>query len=154
MWIWCFLILRYARLENDMNFNVKVFQTGEECIAHLDEKPDIVVMDYFLPGMNGIETMKVIKKKLPIVPVIFLSAQNEGKTVLAALKAGAEDYVVKGKDAFGYLEESVLNSIRKIRENDEVFVLNFSIKKYETLIPILILVSIGFLISIVSLILG
>jgi two-component system, NarL family, response regulator DegU len=58
-------------------------------------KPDIVLMDIKLPGINGIEATKMIKKDYPDVEVIILSMYDEEEYVMESVKAGATGYVLK-----------------------------------------------------------
>ena len=65
-------------------------------LAHLleTEKPALVVLDLILPGTDGIELMDTVPE-LADLPVIFISGYGRDETVARALKAGAEDYIVK-----------------------------------------------------------
>jgi CheY-like chemotaxis protein len=79
------------------------FSYGEECIEKLGMNPDLVILDYiFVKGhskvMNGLEILTLIRERIPDISVIVLSGQESGNTVLELMKAGIEDYVVKGKD--------------------------------------------------------
>lgn len=75
---------------------VGIATNGEEAIemAH-DLKPDVVVMDVSMPKLNGIEATKQIKKDLPNVIVLALSAYGYHPYVLSALEAGAAGYLLK-----------------------------------------------------------
>lgn len=69
---------------------------GEEALALAkDGKPDVVVMDISMPGMNGIQATRRIKEELPEVAVLVLSAYGYYPYVLAALEAGAGGYLLK-----------------------------------------------------------
>jgi two-component system, OmpR family, response regulator len=62
------------------DFTVKTFATGELCLANLSNKPDVIILDYHLNGvdkdaMNGIETLDKIKEFNPDIPVVMLSSQ-------------------------------------------------------------------------------
>lgn len=66
----------------------------EACNLFLDFKPDIVLLDIMLPGMDGIEVLKWIRKNSNI-PVIMLTAKGETFDKVLALELGADDYIVK-----------------------------------------------------------
>ncbi len=57
--------------------------------------PDVVLMDYELPGLNGIEALKHLKSQLPRVPILMLTINDDEDTILGALKAGASGYLLK-----------------------------------------------------------
>ncbi|NQU84932.1 MAG: response regulator transcription factor [Mariniphaga sp.] len=59
------------------------------------EKPDICVLDVMMPGMDGFEVAKQIKKTKQEIPFIFLTAKNQKTDKLIGLKLGADDYITK-----------------------------------------------------------
>ena len=70
---------------------------GRQAIEKATEyKPDIVLMDISMPGMNGMEATRQIAKALPEVKVVVLSMHTNEDFVLQALRAGAAGYVLKG----------------------------------------------------------
>ncbi|MEI6817618.1 MAG: response regulator [Bacteroidota bacterium] len=102
------------------NFEVKVFPTGEECLEHLNEKPNIIILDFNLNGvnknaMNGIEVLKIIKKDAPDVEVIMLSGQEKIEVAVNTMKYGAFDYVVKNESSFHRAENALFNIIRRFK---------------------------------------
>jgi two-component system response regulator AtoC len=83
------------------------FQTGEECINNLHEKPDIVTIDYNLPGMNGLDLMEKIKAFDQGIMIIVVSGQEDLEVVLDTYKKGANDYIMKNDNLFANLENSI-----------------------------------------------
>ena len=84
---------------------VTTFITGEECLDHLSEKPDVVILDYYLNSVskdaaNGIEILKAIKKYDPDIHVIILSSQEHYGIAVQTIQKGAEQYVIKDENAF------------------------------------------------------
>jgi DNA-binding NarL/FixJ family response regulator len=61
----------------------------------LKDPPDVVLMDIGMPGMSGIEGIKVLKEKMPDLDVLVLTIQSESETVFDALCAGACGYLIK-----------------------------------------------------------
>jgi two-component system, OmpR family, phosphate regulon response regulator PhoB len=59
--------------------------------------PDLILLDYMLPGMSGVDVAKKLKHDLVTrrIPVIMLTARSEGAAVLAGLDAGADAYLIK-----------------------------------------------------------
>jgi len=75
---------------------LNTFQNAEEAIQHLPElKPDIVIMDINLPGMNGIECIRQIKGKSPGTQFMMFTVYENDEKVFEALKAGASGYLLK-----------------------------------------------------------
>src|SRR5262250_1663918 len=64
--------------------------------AVLTEKPDLVLLDVVLPGMDGISFLKLLRDQGNQVPVLMVSALDAAKTAVEALRLGAADYLVKG----------------------------------------------------------
>jgi YesN/AraC family two-component response regulator len=74
--------------------------SGQECLESLEkENVDVVVLDIKMPGMDGIETLKEIKKRYPIVEVILLTGHGAIETAVEGMKLGAYDYLLKPADA-------------------------------------------------------
>ena len=70
--------------------------SGEEALRLLQRTPvDLVLLDVRLPGMDGIETLGKIRQLHSELPVIMMTAYEDTATVIAALRAGAHDYLVK-----------------------------------------------------------
>jgi len=77
-------------------YQVKAFASAEAVIDALEsDPPDLILLDIGLPGMSGVEALKVIKEKCPEIIVIMITAYEDVETVLSAMKLGAYDYVVK-----------------------------------------------------------
>ena len=93
-------------------YQIYSFITAEECIITLKSiSPDVVIIDYNLPGMNGIELYEEIKEQLKSeVKVIMMSAIDDGNLVLDFIKKGVRDYVVK--------DEKVINTLISVIEGE------------------------------------
>lgn len=71
-------------------------QDGDGGLAALsDYTPDCVLLDYSLPGRNGIEVLKLLHERHPFIPVIMLTGQGNEKVAVAAMKHGAQNYISK-----------------------------------------------------------
>jgi DNA-binding NarL/FixJ family response regulator len=72
------------------------YGTGEAALAGIPaQKPDIVLVDINLPGMDGIELIAKLKLKLPELPMLILTTYEESTLIFNALRAGASGYLLK-----------------------------------------------------------
>lgn len=99
------------------DFNVKTFALGELCVKALDLKPDIIVLDYHLDGidksaMNGLQTLDKIKNFNSDIPVIILSSQDKIEVAVNCMRHKAFDYVIKSETAFMRLQKIITNIFR------------------------------------------
>jgi DNA-binding NarL/FixJ family response regulator len=70
--------------------------TGEEAVRSIPPlKPDVVLMDIFLPRMSGIECTARLKTVLPKTPIVILTTSDDDEVVFRALQAGADGYLLK-----------------------------------------------------------
>jgi len=92
------------------------FLSGEECLKNIDRKPDIIIQDYLLDGINGIEVLKATRKKYPETEFIFLSGQNDIEVAINSMKYGAYDYIIKDQNAL----KKLTDKINKIMINHEL----------------------------------
>ncbi len=95
------------------NYKIYAFSNAEECLVSLKSiTPDVLVLDYYLPGMSGIDLYDKVKDDLPdAVKVIVLSSMDDGKLVLDFIKKGIRDYIVK--------DDNVIESLIAIIEGEE-----------------------------------
>lgn len=81
---------------SDEGFATDVVATGEECLRKLDESSyDLVFLDIWLPGIDGIETLRRMREKSPDTRVIMISGHATIATAVSATKLGAYDFIEK-----------------------------------------------------------
>jgi two-component system, OmpR family, response regulator len=107
-----FLKLLAIEFLDHADFVVETYATGELCVKHLDNNPDVIVLDYHLDGiqkkaMNGIETLDKIKAFNSDIPVIMLSSQDKIEVAVDCMHHRATDYVVKSETAFLRLQKII-----------------------------------------------
>jgi DNA-binding NtrC family response regulator len=79
--------------------NTAAVGSGEEALKILKEMPvDVVVLDVKMPGMDGIETLRQIKKISPLVEVIMLTGHANMEVAIEGMELGAFDYLMKPMD--------------------------------------------------------
>ena len=86
------------------------YSNCEDAIDNLNrDKPEIILMDIELPGMNGIQGTKIIKEKSPHSEIIMVTVYEDSELVFEALKAGASGYITKSAN---YME--LLSALEEI----------------------------------------
>ena len=105
------------------DFIIETYTTGELCIENLFRNPDVIILDYYLDGvdknaMNGIETLDKIKDFNPDIPVIILSSQDKIDVAINCMHHKAIDYVMKSETAFMRLQKIISDifSYKKIEK--------------------------------------
>ncbi len=102
------------------NMDVLPAYGGEESLQKLAEnkRVEVVVLDVKMPGMDGIETLKEIKKQFPLVEVIMLTGHATVESAIEGMKLGAFDYLMKPSD-IDLLVEKVTEAAAKKRRHEE-----------------------------------
>jgi two-component system OmpR family response regulator len=99
-------------LTKEIPHQIRQFKTGEECVEHLYENPDIIILDYNLnlyehDAANGLKILEIIRKKAPKIPVVFLSSQEKYSIALQSVQKGAVQYVMKDEQAFEKIDSMI-----------------------------------------------
>jgi two-component system OmpR family response regulator len=107
------------------DFVIHTFPTGEICLQNLALKPAIIVLDYYLSGIdknaiNGIETLDKIKAADPSISVIMLSSQDKIEIAVACMHHKAFDYVVKSETAFVRLQKTITSILQLDKVNKQL----------------------------------
>lgn len=107
-----FLKLLEIEFIQTADFLIETYPTGELCIQNLVNNPDIIILDYYLNGidknaMNGIKTLDIIKTYNSDIPVIILSSQDKIEVAIDCMHHQAFDYVVKSETAFIRLQKVI-----------------------------------------------
>ena len=77
-------------------YETRTVTSGESCLSELDSfKPDVILMDYQMPGINGIEVLKQIRSRDSRIPVIMMTGHGNVPVAVDAMKSGAFDYLSK-----------------------------------------------------------
>jgi len=113
-------IRRTLSIALDGRYRLADFGDAESAIeAARTDPPDLVLLDIGLPGMSGIEALPIFKRMNPAILVIVITAYEDVKSVVAAMKHGAYDYVVKPLN-LDTLEVSIRNALESIKLKKEV----------------------------------
>lgn len=120
------LIVEY--LSKNKFSNVKPFFSGEECVEAIrsGDAPDIIIQDYFLEKMNGVDVLRKVKQINPEPEFIFLTSHEDMEVAVNTIKFGAFDYIIKDKITL----DKVLDRIKKIMRIKSLERRNKEIQKY------------------------
>jgi len=79
------------------NYSVTFAHSGKDALVQLedDKEIDVVILDVKMPGVDGIETLKLIKEKWPFIEVIMLTGHSTLDSAIDAIKIDANDYLLK-----------------------------------------------------------
>jgi DNA-binding NtrC family response regulator len=95
--------------------------SGKEALRVLQEQSfDVVILDVRMPGMDGIETLKEIKKRSPLTEVIMLTGHGSIKSGIKRMELGAFDYVIKPADFEELFEKVNQAAERKMLHEERV----------------------------------
>ena len=80
-----------------LGYRAVLAEDGPRALALLDAGPwpDLVLLDVMMPGMDGLETLRAIRERAPSLPVVMVSVVGSARTIVEAMRAGANDYVSK-----------------------------------------------------------
>jgi two-component system nitrogen regulation response regulator NtrX len=104
----------------DEGYEAVTAESGEEGLERAEAAdPDLVLLDVWLPGMDGIETLRVLKERFPALPVLIMSGHGTIETAVRATKLGAYDFIEKplNLDKVLLSIEHALNATRLAEEN-------------------------------------
>jgi DNA-binding NtrC family response regulator len=113
-------ILTALRMTLDGKYLVNIAENGAEALKRFDEqRPDLLLLDIGLPDMSGMELLEKVKKTYPDVAVIMVTAVDEVRTVVKALKLGAYDYLQKPIDG-AEVKVTIRNALENRRLKDQI----------------------------------
>jgi len=108
-----------ARVLEDEGHTVAQALSGEEALGIAQqERPDLALLDIGLPGIDGLEVLSRLRRDVPEIAVVMITAQTSVKTAVAAMRAGARNYLAKpfGPDEIRAVVGEALETVRLRRE--------------------------------------
>ncbi|MEI7897286.1 MAG: sigma-54 dependent transcriptional regulator [bacterium] len=109
--IYGMILERHLALNPD--YDVQLFNNGQDLLKNLYRNPSVVSLDYSLPDFTGGELLKRVKQYNPGIQVVIVSGQDDIATAVTLLKEGAYDYLVKEENT----RQRLWNTILKIKEH-------------------------------------
>jgi DNA-binding NtrC family response regulator len=107
------------KLEQEYNFNIHNFDSGEDCLMNIDQHhPAIIILDYKLKKMSGVNVLNYVKLNYPEVYVIVVTEQKNIHTAIDIMRKGAFDYIQKSKTSMDDLRNSIYKVLADMNVND------------------------------------
>jgi DNA-binding NtrC family response regulator len=108
----------------DQGHSIATCASGEEALEKLPGfQPDLILLDYMMPGMNGLEVLKEIRRKGLDTPVVIITAHGTIERAVETMKEGAEDFLTKPFDP-DHLAIVVKKALERTRLREEVEILS------------------------------
>lgn len=81
---------------DDVGMAVLVALNGQQALTVLEQvEPDVILLDAVMPVMDGYECARIIRQRLPLIPIIFMTGLSDEKDIVKAFESGGTDYIVK-----------------------------------------------------------
>ena len=137
------LVKLYLDKYEEAKIEVLWKDNGSEGIeeAERNKEIDVILMDYFLPGINGLEVTKVLKEKNIDRPVIFLTVNKDMNLAVEVMKLGVEDYLVKEEISTPVLPKTIMSVVEKRKFQLEVAELEIRKKRLEAMQELIVGIS-------------
>jgi DNA-binding NarL/FixJ family response regulator len=129
------LVKIYLGRIEETEFEIIWKENGPDGIAEAvnNSAIDVILMDYFLPGMNGLEITRALKEKNIDIPVVFLTVNKDMNLALEVMKLGVQDYLVKEEISTPILPKTILTVVEKRKFQKEVAELEIRQKRLEAM---------------------
>lgn len=104
------------------NLEVKTAFNGSDALGKLTAacNTEVVILDVKMPGMDGIETLKAIKQRVPLVEVIMLTGHATVESAIEGMKLGAFDYLMKPCDMDNLIDKVTEAAARKRQHEEKI----------------------------------
>jgi CheY-like chemotaxis protein len=112
----------YLKPYKDAQFNLVWVETGEDALKFLADSQnlDVILVDFQLPGINGLETTRLIREKGIRIPVVFLTNAIDFKLAIEAMKLDVEDYLLKEEAVTTILPSLILNVVERVKLREKL----------------------------------
>jgi two-component system response regulator FixJ len=97
-----------------VGIRVQCFPSAQDCLAHLAEnRCDLLVTDVRMPGKDGLELLREVRRQLPWLPVVVVTGYGDVPMAVRAMRSGAVDFLEKPLD-----RQTLLDTVRTLLERD------------------------------------
>src|SRR5512147_1362697 len=129
------LVDLFLRKHQPEKFDVVWKDNGTDALAEIarGREFDIILMDYFLPGQNGLEITRVLQQRGINVPIVFLTVNKDFDLAVEVMKLGVEDYLVKEEISTPVLPKTIINVIERQKLKNQLTTLEITQKRLEAI---------------------
>ncbi len=101
---------------------IDYFEDAKEAIERLEhDTPDIIIVDYLLPGMNGLEFLKKLNREKRSIPVVMVTGEGDEDIAIESMKLGAFDYIVKTNNYFDLIPGIISKTLERQKIRDDLW---------------------------------
>ncbi|TAK59343.1 MAG: response regulator, partial [Bacteroidetes bacterium] len=113
--------LNLQRYEKD-KFSIVWKENYQTALAEIESNPqlDVILMDYFLPGKNGLEITSDLRERKVLLPIVFLTVSKDFDIALKVMKLGVAEYLNKEEISSPILPKTILNVIEKHKLEEQL----------------------------------
>ena len=129
------LVELYLSQHPEYIFQLVWEKSGENGLKRLEESKnfDVILMDYNLPGMNGVEVTSTLIVRGISIPVVFITVNRDFNLAVETMKLGVEDFLVKEEISTPVLPKTIVSVLKRVRLRKELSALEISSQRIEAI---------------------
>lgn len=129
------LVELYLSQHPEYVFQLVWQKSGEDGLRELEDSVNfhIILMDYNLPGMNGVEVTRALIAKGITIPVVFITVNRDFNLAVETIKLGVEDFLVKEEISTPVLPRTIVSVLERVRLRQQLSALEISSKRIEAI---------------------
>ena len=129
------LVELYLSQHPDYVFNLVWKKNGEDGLKEFEANSNyhVILMDYNLPGMNGVEVTTALVQRGITVPVVFITVHRDFNLAVETMKLGVEDFLVKEEISTPVLPRTVVSVLERVRLRQQLSALEISTQRIEAI---------------------
>lgn len=129
------LVELYLSQHPDYVFNLVWKKNGEDGLEEFEANSNyhVILMDYNLPGMNGVEVTSALVQRGITVPVVFITVHRDFNLAVETMKLGVEDFLVKEEISTPVLPRTVVSVLERVRLRQQLSALEISTQRIEAI---------------------
>ena len=129
------LVELYLSQHPDFVFNLAWKKSGEEGLEEFESNSNyhVILMDYNLPGMNGVEVTSTLVQRGITVPIVFITVNRDFNLAVETMKLGVEDFLVKEEISTPVLPRTIVSVLERVRLRQQLSALEISSQRIEAI---------------------